>query len=108
MSFFGFFGPSVSRSNQPEYLLLLDGLNEVPSAEIKGIKVPELIRCEIGDLLECPNVRVILTSRSDDECDTAFDKLIRFYLSGIGRDSIKEFLEYKKVSVERIEREVIE
>ena len=88
-----------NKSSSPDYLLLLDGLNEVTRSEInkpeKGIhnvSVYSMIVNEIKSLLEdFSNVRVILTSRSD-ESTIKDEKVHKYYLSGIDRESIAEYL----------------
>lgn len=79
---------------EPEYILLLDGLNEVSQTFIgeTGITVVQMIQKEIMFLLEdCPNVRVILTSRSDDSC-IYHDSITRLYLSGVNDEAIRFYL----------------
>lgn len=79
---------------EPEYILLLDGLNEVSQTLIDetGLTVVQMIQKEIMFLLEdCPNVRVILTSRSDDSC-IYHDSITRLYLSGVNDEAIRFYL----------------
>lgn len=79
---------------EPEYILLLDGLNEVSQTFIDetGSTVVQMIQKEIMFLLEdCPNVRVILTSRSDDSC-IYHDSITRLYLSGVNDEAIRFYL----------------
>lgn len=82
-------------SESPEYLLLLDGLNEVSRASIDeadGFTVTYMITQEINWIMqECPNVRVILTSRTDS-LEVENDKLVRYNLSGIDDEQIKSYL----------------
>lgn len=90
----------------PEYLLLLDGLNEVSSVTIEetGLSVVQMIVREIDLLLtECPNVRVVLTSRSDESA-IYNDSVSRLYLSGIEEKTIKEYLESFNLSKDRIDK----
>lgn len=94
----------TKRTERPEFLLLLDGLNEVSLAKVKNTEnsVIDLIRGEIRYLInECPNVRVILTSRSDDACGY-FSELKRLYLTGVDEKSIKKYLEDCKMSQAQI------
>ena len=94
----------TKRTECPEFLLLLDGLNEVSLAKVKKTEnsVIDLIRGEIRYLInECPNVRVILTSRSDDACGY-FSELKRLYLTGVDEKSIKKYLEDCKMSQAQI------
>lgn len=90
----------------PEYLLLLDGLNEVSSITIEetGLSVVQMIMREIDLLIsECPNVRVILTSRSDEA--TIYNEAIsRLYLSGLENRTIKEYLKKCELSQEFIDK----
>lgn len=91
----------------PEYLLLLDGLNEVSSVTIEetGSSVIQMIMREIDLLLtECPNVRIVLTSRSD-ESSVSSDSISRLYLSGVEEESIKKYLEscnFPKEAIDKI------
>lgn len=78
----------------PEYLLLLDGLNEVSTVTIAqtDCTVAEMIIGEIDMLMsEFPNVRVILTSRSD-ELVIRNHQLKRFYLTGVENDAVGKYL----------------
>lgn len=95
----------TKKTKRPEYLLLLDGLNEVSTAKVKNNDntVIDLIRGEIRYLInECPNVRVILTSRSDDTCGY-FNELKRLYLSGVDENSIRNYLADCEMSEAQIE-----
>ena len=59
----------TKESSAPEYLLLLDGLNEVSRTYIEESNrtVIDMIKLEINELMEkCPNVRVIVTGRADE------------------------------------------
>lgn len=78
----------------PEYLLLLDGLNEVSAVTLPetDLSVVQMIMREIDLLIsECPNVRIVLTSRSDESA-ISNDNLSRLYLSGIEEETIKAYL----------------
>ncbi len=91
-------------SPSPEYLLLLDGLNEVSPAKIKGgdETVIGLVLQEIRYITEnCPNVRVILTSRSDESA-VPFDGFTRIYLSGVDEKNIEKYLTKSGMPLERI------
>lgn len=71
----------------PEYLLLLDGLNEVSSTVVPelGCSVIKMIVDEIQYLMnQCRNVRVILTSRSDQIGDYGND-VTKFTLCGVDK-----------------------
>lgn len=90
----------------PEYLLLLDGLNEVSSVTIEetGLSVIQMIMREIDLLLtECPNVRIVLTSRSDESA-VCGDSISRLYLSGVNEETIKGYLESCNFSKEAIDK----
>lgn len=90
----------------PEYLLLLDGLNEVSSVTIEetGKSVVQMIMREIDLLLtECPNVRIVLTSRSDESA-VSRDSISRLYLSGVEEETIKRYLESCNFSKEAIDK----
>ena len=94
-------------SPAPEYLLLLDGLNEVSSVIIEetGLSVVRMVMNEIAFLIsECPNVRVVLTSRSDEELPFNNDAISRLYLSGLQEKTIKDYLESFGLSKEIIEK----
>lgn len=89
----------------PEYLLLLDGLNEVSSVTIDetGLSVVQMIMREIDFLIsECPNVRIVLTSRSDESA-IYNESITRLYLSGVEEEIIKEYLESCEISKELID-----
>ena len=96
-------------SPAPEYLLLLDGLNEVSRAVIEHKDEPEMKACvvtmilqEIHQLMtECPNVRVILTSRTKEQTNWG-DETTLLYMSGVGDDSIRAYLTDAGSSPERI------
>lgn len=82
-------------SDRPEYLLLLDGLNEVSTVMVEkaGRTVSEMIVDEIRFLMHnCPNVRLVLTSRSDELAlrDTRFTRL---ELTGLDESSITDYLQ---------------
>ena len=83
------------QTDKPEYLLLLDGLNEVSHAKIndgRGFSVIDRIIDEINYLIaRCPNVRIILTSRSDNS-SVLFEDFERYYLPGLDDEQIKNYL----------------
>lgn len=84
-------------SGQPEYLFLLDGLNEVSSKwqqEISG-SVQGLLIQEIREILkEFHNVRVIITSRTEHYgIESEHSPLVKIKLSGITDKIIFERLE---------------
>ena len=77
----------------PEYLLLLDGLNEASRTVIRdgrGSELPSVAMMLIGEvreLMACPNVRIILTSRSDEEA--VFGEITRLYLRGVEEETVR-------------------
>lgn len=81
----------------PEYLILLDGLNEVSRVEIPetGKTVVQMVLGEIEWLMtECPNVRVILTGRSAD-VGFAADNLLKVACCGLRDEDILRYLQVK-------------
>lgn len=105
----------TDQSPAPEYLLLLDGLNEVSRTEI-GYKykdddgtektgkmaVVSMVLQEIKQLMEeCPNVRVILTSRSKEQT-TWSEKTTMLYLSGVKDEAIESYLKIREIPDARI------
>lgn len=78
----------------PEYLLLLDGLNEVSTVPIHevGRTVSEMITDEIRYLSGCSNVRIVLTGRTDER-ELPADKFTRLALTGLDYDSILKYLQ---------------
>ncbi|MBQ3869460.1 MAG: TIR domain-containing protein, partial [Clostridia bacterium] len=96
----------TKESPSPEYLLLLDGLNEVSDARIKNGSdtVASLVVGEIKEIIEkCPNVRVILTSRTD-ETAIPFDGVRRLYLEGVSDGNTEKYLSEKKIPQKEIAR----
>ena len=104
-------------NGKPKYLLLLDGLNEVSTDEITDHSgrlvngrpltdnVRQLIIGEIQYLLsDCPNVRIMLTSRTD-EINVSFTRyrFEKLYLTGLKEDNIREYLANKKFTPEAID-----
>lgn len=92
----------------PQYLLLLDGLNEVsrtpiriPPTDEDGRIIPgetqshtvyDMIVAEINLLMRtCPNVRIILTGRADDATVTG-KHITRWQLTGIDEPAMRAFL----------------
>ena len=97
----------TQKTPAPEYLLLLDALNETSRAEIEsagGLPVVTMIIGEIQWLMEnCPNVRIVLTSRTDDTAIND-DRLTRLYLSGLEDDAMRDYLADKKLPAKRIDK----
>ena len=99
------------KTDKPGYLLLLDGLNEVnnnevvdPKRKVNGCELSGYVRSliigEINYLLtQCPNVRVMLTSRTDEtEVNCTEHHIEKLYLTGLKDDTISEYLKSKKFS----------
>ena len=92
-------------NGQPQYLLLLDGLNEVSmnyvtdnSTIVDGQGISEFVRRliieEINYLItKCPNVRIMLTSRTDEtEVNCTEHGIEKLYLTGLKKKSIRDYL----------------
>ena len=98
------------KSPAPEYLLLLDGLNEVSSQTIEAqlddggktkATVYGMIREEIIWLIEnCPNVRIVLTSRADES--TISENITKLYLSEIDDSAALEYLRNTEIDGRKI------
>ena len=102
-------------NGQPKYLLLLDGLNEVSmnsitdnSTIVNGYGISEFVRRliieEINYLItQCPNVRVMLTSRTDEtEVNCTEHNIEKLYLTGLNKESIRKYLDSKDYSKDDI------
>lgn len=88
----------------PEYLLLLDGLNEVSRTVIPetGRSVIDMVIGEIRDIIEkCPNVRVIITSRAD-QISNCGENLTKLVLCGLDDTQVLTCLRYSGMSDEEI------
>lgn len=104
------------KSPAPEYLLLLDGLNEVSTQTIEATlddggktkaTVYEMIRGEILWLIEnCPNVRIVLTSRADGSAIS--ENITKLYLSEIDETAVLDYLRNAEVDGKRIEEAEID
>jgi len=84
----------------PEYLLLLDGLNEVSTAFVEqaNATVTKMIAEEINMLMtRCSNVRVLLTSRSD-ETSVSDQPIERLYLTGVDEAAIRTYLQERQIT----------
>ena len=87
-------------TNKQEYILLLDGLNEVSREAINGHVILGMVVAEITYIMaNYKNVRVILTSRSEEYLEAASTSV---YLSGIKPEQIEIYLKEKGVSRIRI------
>ena len=89
----------TKKTGSPEYLILLDGLNEISRVEIPETKknVSTMILGEIDWMMtECPNIRIVLTSRTDEvELENA--NVTRLHLTGVGTKTIQEYLSAKNI-----------
>ena len=78
---------------EPEYLLLLDGLNEVSTTKIEGLgeSAMQMVLKEIEYLIkDCPNVRLVITSRSQTN---DLENTQELALCGVNDDAIIQYLE---------------
>lgn len=95
----------LREDNGIQYLLLLDGLNEVSRKEILfpegSDTVVELVINEIRELQEYSNVTVVITSRADEAVNFGND-IPKYYLSGIDDATIKQYLEDNEISTDDI------
>lgn len=95
----------TEETGAPEFLLLLDGLNEISRIEIPetGQTVAQMIFQEIRWLLkECPNIRVIMTSRVEERFP--MDMPVEYLrLQGVEDYVIQEYLQKKDFERERID-----
>ena len=100
------------KTEKPEFLLLLDGLNEVaisiPTEAPAGFNysIYLMISREITKVLrEFHNVRVILTSRTDDteiRCDGDGYHIDKLTLTGVDKETIEAYLSGRDFSAEVI------
>ena len=88
-------------TEEPQYILLLDGLNEVSREELDGNAIISMVINEIRYIMtQYTNVRVILTSRSKENLG---GKATSLYLSGIEPEMVEWYLSKREVSKERIQ-----
>ena len=93
---------SYLKDEEPEFVLLLDGLNEVSRDEFEGRTIVSMVMAEILKIIsEWKNVRVILTSRSVEK--RLDERITQIYLSGIKDENIKWYLEKAELSDTRID-----
>ena len=100
---------SKTTKEKYEYLLLLDGLNECSRAVIEDEQgryskqsVVNMVMSEISDIAQnCPNVRIILTGRADENAVISND-ISRFNLCGVDTDTIEQHLLSCKWSEEQV------
>ena len=93
---------SYRKGEEPEYVLLLDGLNEVSRDELEGRTIVTMVMAETLKIISgWKNVRVILTSRSKESM--LDENITQIYLSGIKDENIKWYLEKAELSDTRID-----
>lgn len=89
-------------SGQAEFILLLDGLNEVSREERNGVTIVKMVIAELCNIIsQWKNVRVIITSRSEENFDGYVTPL---HLSGVKQETIKQYLINENVPAAKIER----
>ena len=76
--------------NKPQYLLLLDGYNEITSLDKGDTRIS--VSKEINKLSSFDNVRIILTSRNVNLLDLNENAFFKIQATGITDTKIKEFL----------------
>lgn len=74
----------------PSYTLLLDGFNELPATDFGEIR--SSIAEEINDLLQYPNLRIILTSREVDLYGISLNKFMLIKANGISKKDVTDYL----------------
>ena len=88
-------------NEKPQYLLLLDGFNEINTKQAEGAgpeqSVRELLRNEIEQLARSTNVRIILTTRrmSENYLPDGFNYVA---LQGLETENIRDYLAYASYS----------
>ncbi|MDR1663948.1 MAG: NACHT domain-containing protein [Clostridiales bacterium] len=87
--------PPVS-DKSPEYLLLLDGLNEVSRGAETDI--PYLLLREIKAMMRCKNIRVIMVSRKTEDARLTGDGVKTVELTGLREENIRHYLSKKNYS----------
>ena len=87
----------IPSNGKPEYLLLLDGFNEV----ISGNNVRTHLSKEISALNQYPNVRIITTSRETQSAYFAKD-FENIRLVGLKKEDIRQYLSNSGISEVRI------
>lgn len=88
----------AKQESAPQYLLLLDGLNEISTVLIEETQrtVAEMVIEEILRLARYyPNVRLVLTSRSNEQALQEAD-FVRLELEGVSEYTIYQYLMGKK------------
>lgn len=91
----------MKETESPQYLLLLDGFNEINTVQADGTKsgqsVRELLRNEIEQLARFTNVRIILTTRrmSENYLPDGFNYIA---LQGLETENIRDYLAHANYS----------
>lgn len=91
----------MKETESPQYLLLLDGFNEINTVQADGTKsgqsVRELLRNEIEQLARFTNVRIILTTRrmSENYLPDGFNYVA---LQGLETENIRDYLAHANYS----------
>lgn len=81
---------SEPADGHPKYALLLDGFNEITSMDMGEVRFS--IAKEINALLECSNVRIVLTTRESDLYGIRMSDFISVKATGIKKSDVEEFL----------------
>lgn len=85
----------LKEAEDPQYLLLLDGFNEINTVQANGAKsgqsVREILRNEVEQLAHWANVRIILTTRriSENYLPDGFNYVV---LQGLEKKNIRDYL----------------
>ena len=88
-----------AQGEEPEFVLLLDGLNEVSREKIDGAIIAEMVKSEIGRIInDWKNVRVILTGRIKED---SIDNVSTLDISGIKPEAVIEYLEKSGIPEKR-------
>lgn len=74
----------------PQYILLLDGFNEITTNDNGTLR--SNISKEINKLLEMKNLRIILVSRATDFSDLDLESFKSLHATGINENEIREYL----------------
>ena len=91
----------MKETESPQYLLLLDGFNEINTVQADGTEsgqsVRELLRNEIEQLARFTNVRIILTTRrmSENYLPDGFNYVA---LQGLETENIRDYLTHANYS----------
>ena len=93
------------RNANPEFILLLDGLNEISREKRGGVPIMRMVVAEICKIMNnWHNTRVILTSRSSDSTLSNCSTLLK--LSGIEQQQIEDYLINNNIDNCKIDRAV--